>query len=143
MGYPSANPEPGHYDIYSPPQLAWSGAAPFPRPPNVIRIGGLIELVTCRWQDYLFSQDETIIIIWGSSGLTMPPPTGGIAQAQQVLLYDCLKQAPIGSQTFTGFNMAATLNPPDPARNKPVEVAFTYNDASSQPQQPIIWQVPD
>jgi hypothetical protein len=114
----------------------------FPSSRNVIRIGGLIDDVPYRWQGYLFSQDETLVIIWGSSGVAMPPQ-GSSPPAQQVILYDCLKQQQMNSQTFTGFNMTAILNPPDPPRRPQSEVVFTYTDAVGQNPQNLTWLIPD
>jgi hypothetical protein len=109
-------------------------------PGTAVAIGGLLLDAQDRWQGYLFSPDETLIIIWGSSGVTMPP-----GDAQQAWLYDLARQRQINrsNDTFTGFNMTARLVAPNPPGQPATTVVFTFTDIAGQNPQSMTWTVPD
>lgn len=109
-------------------------------PAAAVAIGGLLQDAPDRWQQYLFSRDETLVIIWGSSGLTMPP-----GDAQQVWLYDLARQRQVNgsNDTFTGFNMTATLRAPNPPAQPATTVVFSFTDVANHNPRSITWVVPD
>jgi hypothetical protein len=112
---------------------------------HAIRIGGLFEDAQDRWQGYLFSRDETLVIIWGSSGMSMPPPGGGPGLAQQVWLWDLVGQRELitTNNLYTGFYPTATLVAPNPPHQPDTTVVFTYTDIAGQNPLHITWVVPN
>ncbi len=112
---------------------------------HAIRISRLFEDAQVNWQGYLFSRDETLVIIWGSSGMTMPPPGGGLGAAQQVWLFDLAGQRELhaNSNMFTGYNMTARLVVPNPPQQPDTTVVFTYTDVAGQNPHDITWRVPN
>lgn len=86
-------------------------------PPNVfsgsaVAIGREIKNLQANWQAYYFSPDESLVLLWGSSGNTM-----GSGSAQLARLYDLIEDREIGQpQGFTGLApFTAVLNPPSGA----------------------------
>jgi hypothetical protein len=110
-------------------------------PATAVAIGGLLQDAPDRWQQYLFSRDETLVIIWGSSGSTMASDA-----AQQVWLYDLARQRQVNGSddTFTGYNMTATLVAPHPPDQPATTVVFTYTeDAVGHNPHSLTWPIPD
>lgn len=74
-----------------------------------VGIGKEIKNLQANWQAYYFSPDESLVLLWGSSGNTM-----GSGSAQLARLYDLIENREVGQpQGFTGLApFAAVLNPP-------------------------------